>query len=106
MVIKRIGEQAYELALSPHLKIHNVFHVSLLKKYVSDPQHVLEDDHVNFVSKDEVIAEPDVILQSPKKSLRNRTLREVLVQWKGYRADEALWEDWDLLVKKFSFLSS
>ena len=105
-IIKRIGEQAYELALSPHLKIHNVFHVSLLKKYVSDPQHVLEDDHVNFVSQDEVIAEPDVILQSREKSLRNRTLREVLVQWKGYPADEASWEDWDLLVKKFPFLSS
>ena len=67
---------------------------------------MLEDDHVNFVSQDEVIAEPDVILQSREKSLRNRTLREVLVQWKGYPADEASWEDWDLLVEKFPFLSS
>ena len=105
-IIKRIGEQAYKLALPLHLKIHNVFHVSLLKKYVPDPRHVLEDDHVNFVSQEEVIAEPDVILQTREKQLRSRTLREVLVQWKGYPAEEASWEDWDLLKEKFPFLSS
>ena len=78
-----------------------------MKKYVPDPWHVLEDDHVNFVSQEEVIAEPDVILQSREKQLQSRVLREVLVQWKGYpAADEASWEDWDLLKEKFSFLSS
>ena len=77
-----------------------------MKKYVPDPRHVLEDDNVNFVSQEEVIAEPDVILQTREKQLQSRTLRKVLVQWKGYPADEASWEDWDLLVLKFLFLSS
>ena len=36
-ITKRIGTQAYELSLPPHLSAHNVFHVSLLKKYVADP---------------------------------------------------------------------
>ena len=78
-IVKRIGDQAYELALPPHLKIHNVFHVNLLKKYVPDPRHVLEDDNVNFVPQEEVIMEPDVILQNREKQLRSRTLRKVLV---------------------------
>lgn len=43
-VVKRIGDQAYELVLLPHLHVHNVFHVSLLKQYIRDPQHVLLDD--------------------------------------------------------------
>ena len=30
-IVKRIGEQSYKLALPPHLHIHDVFHVSLLK---------------------------------------------------------------------------
>ena len=41
-ILERIGSVAYRLALPPEMsKINNVFHVSLLKKYVSDPQHVI-----------------------------------------------------------------
>ena len=37
------GEVAYELALPPELsQVHLVFHVSMLKKYVPDPSHVIE----------------------------------------------------------------
>ena len=61
---------------------------------------------MNFVSQEEVISEPDVILQTQEKQLQSRTLREVSVQWKGYPADEASWEDWDLLKEKFPFLLS
>jgi len=32
---------AYQLALPPHVKIDDYFHVSLLKKYVTNPSHVL-----------------------------------------------------------------
>lgn len=65
-ITKRVGTQAYELSLPPHLRIHSVFHVSLLKKYVADPQHILEDDNISFVSQEEVLAEPEAILQTKK----------------------------------------
>ena len=39
-IIQRIKKVAYKLALSPELSLVNdVFHVSMLKKYVSDPSH-------------------------------------------------------------------
>ncbi|EOX99936.1 Uncharacterized protein TCM_008970 [Theobroma cacao] len=42
LVIERIGPMAYRLELPPELdRIHNVFHVSMLKKYVPDPSHIL-----------------------------------------------------------------
>ena len=41
-IIENIGEQSYELALPNHLHIHNVFHVSLLKNYIANPDHILD----------------------------------------------------------------
>jgi hypothetical protein len=40
--LDRIGLVAYMLALSAFMNVHNVFHVSLLKKYVHDPNHVID----------------------------------------------------------------
>jgi len=41
-VLGRIGLVAYELAFPPSIKVHNVFHVSLLQKYVHDPNHLVD----------------------------------------------------------------
>jgi hypothetical protein len=42
-ILERVGVVAYRLALPPNLSaIHPVFHVSMLRKYMSDPSHVLE----------------------------------------------------------------
>ena len=39
-LLERIGPVAYRLAFTASNRDHNVFHVSLLKKYVHDPNHV------------------------------------------------------------------
>ena len=49
-VTKRIGEHAYKLKLSPHLHVHNVFHVSLLKQYIPNPSHILNHGDTILVS--------------------------------------------------------
>jgi hypothetical protein len=44
-ILERVGPVAYRLALPPtYASIHNVFHVSMLRKYVHDPSHVLKVD--------------------------------------------------------------
>ena len=50
-ILRRIGEQSYELALPTHLYVHNVFHVSLLKPYVANPNHVLNLDDTILVNQ-------------------------------------------------------
>ena len=48
-IVERIGEVAYRLRLPPELAIiHDVFHVSMLRKYISDPSHVLRDQPVEL----------------------------------------------------------
>ena len=45
-VLERIGPVAYRLAFLASTKAHNVFHVSLLKRYVHDPNHVINWDAI------------------------------------------------------------
>ena len=42
-ILERIGTVAYRLALSPNMTgVHEVFHVSMLRKYTPDPSHVVD----------------------------------------------------------------
>ena len=88
-VLQRMGEQSYKLALPPHLHVHNVFHVSLLKKYIPDSEHTLDLNDNILVNQEEFQMVPERILEVKEKALRNRNLREVLVQWKGYPVEDA-----------------
>lgn len=42
-ILRKVGTMAYELKLPSEWKIHNVFHVNLSKKFVSDPNKLLQD---------------------------------------------------------------
>ena len=41
-ILAKVGSVAYQLALPPNIKVHNVFHVSILKRYVHDASHVID----------------------------------------------------------------
>ena len=41
-ILAKRGPMAYELALPTHIRVHNVFHTSLLKKYVYDTKHMID----------------------------------------------------------------
>ena len=48
-VIEKVGSVAYYLELRPELeKIHNVFHVSMLRRYRSDPSHVVSSETIEL----------------------------------------------------------
>ena len=51
-ITDRIGEVAYKLVLPPQLvNIHPVFHVSMLRKYIADPSHMVNLDDL-YVEED------------------------------------------------------
>ena len=53
---------AYQLALPPNIKIHNLFHISILKKYVHDATHVIDWNFIQVEPKEDFQVEPDCIL--------------------------------------------
>ena len=69
-IIERIGPVAYRLALSPELdRIHNVFHVSMLRRYRSDPSQVISPTEVEIQPDMTYSEEPVKILARETKEL-------------------------------------
>ncbi|XP_075478786.1 uncharacterized protein LOC142519635 [Primulina tabacum] len=69
---ERIGTISYRLDLPHSLSaIHDVFHVSMLRKYEPDPSHVLRTDDVELDSSLSYVEHPVQILDRKEKQLRN-----------------------------------
>ena len=91
-VLERIGPVAYRLAFPASTRAHNVFHVSLLKKYVHDPNHVINWDVIHVEPEGEFQIKPMGILTRKVTMLRNQAIGQVKVQWEHYGLEEATWE--------------
>ncbi|KAL5583119.1 hypothetical protein UlMin_015561 [Ulmus minor] len=92
-ILERIGKVTYKLALPPELSsVHNVFHVSMLKKYVSDPSHVLEHEPIQVKEDLTYEEKPVQILDRKDKTLRNKVIPIVKVLWRNHKVEEATWE--------------
>ena len=92
-VLERIGPVAYRLALPPELaKLHNVFHVSMLRRYRSDESHILPVHDVQVQADLSYDEEPKAILAREVKQLRNKKIPLVKVLWQHHGRKEATWE--------------
>ena len=92
-VIEQIGPVAYRLALPLTLEgVHNVFHVSMLKRYRSDPTHILKEQPVELKENLSYKEAPMAILARDQKVLRNKVIPLVKVLWKNHSQQEAIWE--------------
>ena len=100
-VLSRIGLVAYELALPPSIKVHNVFHVSLLKKYVHDPNHLVDWRMIQVEPEGGFQVQPVGILDKKVKMLRNRAIGQVKVQWRHFSPEDATWELEDEMRKAY-----
>ena len=72
-ILKRTGPIAYCLALPPKLSgIHDVFHVSMLRRYRSDPSHVLRNEQVEIKENLSYIEESVQILKSNSHGIKSK----------------------------------
>src|ERR1044072_1820870 len=91
-ITERVGQVAYKIALPPFLSnIHDVLHVSQLRKYVPDVSHVIEPDDIQLRDNLTVEVPPIKIAERSTKRLRNKEVQLVKVIWNQATGD-ATWE--------------
>ena len=90
-------------ALPANTRAHNVFHVSLLKIYVHDLNHVIDWDVIQVEPERELQTEILCILDKKVTLLQNPTIRQVRVQWKHFGLDEVTWELEDAMKEAHIF---
>ena len=104
-IVKRIGKVAYRLALPPELAaVHDVFHVSMLKKYIPDPSHVIKHEPIQIHEDMTYEEQPVQILAREEKRLRNRSIPLVKILWRNQKVEEATWEREDEMRRKYPHL--
>ena len=107
-IIEECGPVAYHLRLPSRLAaIHNVFHISQLKKCVRVPTEIM--------NQQEVLVEPDLsyveyplrILDQKERGTRRKVVKMYKIQWSHHTEEEATWETEDYLNRHYpGFLSS
>ncbi|CAL2240309.1 unnamed protein product [Prunus armeniaca] len=106
-ILERIGEVAYKLALPPQLSnIHNVFHVSMLRKYEPNPTHVLDWGELNLDEELSFEERPIQILDHKEQVLHTKIISLVKVLWLHGNTEEATWELETEIRKKYPELFS
>ncbi|KAI5436027.1 hypothetical protein KIW84_022457 [Lathyrus oleraceus] len=92
-ILERIGEVAYRIALPPSLaNLHEVFHVSQLRRYIPDPSHVVQVDDVQVRDNLTVKTSPMRIEDRELKQLRGKEIALVKVAWGGPAGGNVTWE--------------
>jgi len=93
LVLKRVSPLAYKVELPPSLAgIHDVFHVSQLRKCAHDPSHVISYEPLD-IQADLTYEELSVqVLDRKEQQLRTKTIPLVKVLWRKHVVEEASWE--------------
>ena len=81
-IVSKVGPVAYILKLPPELsKIHDTFHVSMLRKYIPDPSHVLREQRMELKENLTYEETPVQIVDRKEQVLRSKVIPLVKVLW-------------------------
>ncbi|XP_016740140.1 uncharacterized protein [Gossypium hirsutum] len=92
-VLKRVGPVACQLELPMELdRIHDVFHVSMLRRYHFDPSYIIQINEFEVRLNLTYEKEPIHILDCELERLRKKQIPLVKVLWRNHGVNEAIWE--------------
>jgi hypothetical protein len=88
---RKISHVAYQLDLPDKSRIHNVFHVSCLKRVLGQQQKA-QTILPMLDEEGRIILEPEAIIATREKRLRSRVIKEYLIKWKNLPEEDVAWE--------------
>ncbi|GJY79052.1 putative reverse transcriptase domain-containing protein [Tanacetum coccineum] len=104
-ILAKVGTVAYRLELPEKLsRVHSTFHVSNLKKCLSDEPLAIPLDEIHIDEKLNFIEEPVEIMDREVKRLKQSSIPIVKVHWNSRRGPEYTWEREDQMQKKYPHL--
>ena len=105
--MSKVGPVAYKLKLPPELlKIHDTFHVSMLRKYIPDPSHVLREQPVHLKENLTYEETPVQIIDRKEQVLRSKVIPLVKVLWKNHEGEAATLEPEAQMLRQYPQLFS
>ena len=104
-ILERVGTVVYQLALPPNMSgVHDVFYVSMLRRYTPDPAHVVEWGEIEVDTNETFEEGPMCIMDSRDQVFQRKTVRLVRVLWQHRGVEESTWEHEDTMRATFLFL--
>jgi hypothetical protein len=107
-IINKYGPMSYQMELPARLSgVHNVFHVSQLKRCLKPPADVVIEDAIPLEPGLTYKAHPIKVLDQQDRVMCNKTTRIYKIQWNDHSEDEATWEHEEFLRSSYpEFLPS
>jgi hypothetical protein len=89
-ITQKVGGLAYKIALPPDLVgTHDVFHVSMLRKYIANPDVIVEYEPLEIHEGLTYVDEPVKIMDKKEQVLHTKMIPIVKVLWHNYGVEEA-----------------
>lgn len=104
-ILDKVGSVAYKLKLPPGSRVHPVFHVSLLKKFIGD-NPAPSNELPTIDDEGAIVLEPAAAVDIRWLKRGGKFVEQGLVHWRRLPIEEATWEDTALLKERFPQLVS
>lgn len=102
-IIEKVGKVAYKLQLPASSKIHPVFHIALLKRFVGNID-ITFSSLPTYTINNQPVLQPIAIVDHRKKKVQNHWVTQYLVHWENLPLEEATWFDYHQLQQLYPTL--